>query len=219
MIAFASFQGLIRGMSDKYSYWDMGKFGAASLILARYRLAAGGYGRTVWLSPAIQDPRRWLEARLGPLMSFVEPQNRPRQVPVAVPPPPCGEQTADEGEANETLCCVLTSLPAEWIGTIDDQREWLAEAVPGGVPVPEVVAVGQPSLDDPDAAPPMHEALIWLSDQIRLSGIPSFESLEPIDPTLSNEETLHRRMRAEWKDRLAWHQARHDLASDVAVRP
>jgi hypothetical protein len=65
----------------------------------------------------------------------------------------------------------------------------------------------------------MDEVLIWTSDQIRLGGIPPFESLEPIDPTLGIEETLHRRLRAEWRDRLAWHQARHDLVADVAVRP
>jgi hypothetical protein len=62
------------------------------------------------------------------------------------------------------------------------------------------------------------EAMIWLSDQIRMGGILPFESLEPIDPTLSVEETLHRRMQAEWRDRLAWHQTRHDLASGFAIR-
>jgi hypothetical protein len=58
----------------------------------------------------------------------------------------------------------------------------------------------------------MDDALASVSDQIRLRGIPIFESLEPDNPRLDAEETLHRRMRAEWKDRLAWHRARHDLA-------
>jgi hypothetical protein len=105
---------------------------------------------------------------------------------------------------------VPIALP-ETLGTIGEALDYLVEAQPGPVPV---------SLDgDPTPDPLMDDALDWFSDQVRLRSIPPFESLEPIDPTLSVEETLHRRMQAEWRDRLAWHQARHDLASEVAVRP
>ena len=91
----------------------------------------------------IADPRGWLEARLAAIASFTahdRPQNTLKQastVDPMWPPPPCGEPpSADNGEINQTACCVPTGLPAGWIGTSDDQREWLAEAVPGGVPVP-----------------------------------------------------------------------------------
>ena len=113
-----------------------------------------------------------------------------------------------EGNDSPTACCVPVALP-EALGSVGEAVDYLVEAHPGPVPV---------SLDGNSSPDPlMDETLDWLSDQIRLRGIPPFESFE--DPTLSNEETFHRRMQAEWRDRLAWHRARHDLASDVAVRP
>jgi hypothetical protein len=164
----------------KNIYMGLGQF-EPPLRRARYRLAAGGYGRTVWLSSMIQEPRQWLETRLGPVLYFVDgpgPQNRLKQVSVMVPvwpQPPCGEQTAENGEINKTACCVPTSLPAEWIGTLDDQREWLAGAVPGGVPMPEAAAVGQLSLDDPD----LDDAAEYLGDVIqRLGGTLTLLALE-----------------------------------------
>ena len=72
---------------------------------------------------------------------------------------------------------------------------------------------------NPDPDPPIDDAVMWLSHQIRLRGIPPFESLEPVDPALSVEVTIVKRMEAEWRDCSAWHRARHDLAADVAVRP
>ena len=85
--------------------------------------------------------------------------------------------------------------------------------MPGGVPVPEVVAVGQPSLNDPDPDPLMDDALNCLSDLIWLRGILTFESLELVNSALTSEATLHRRMQAEWRDCLDWHRGRHDLGS------
>ena len=108
-----------------------------------------------------------------------------------------------EGNDSPTACCVPVALP-EALGTVGEALDYLVEAQPGPVPV---------SLDgDPSPDPLMDETLDRLSDQIRLGGIPPFESLEPVDPTLHDEEALHGRMQAEWHDRLAWHRARHDLA-------
>ena len=181
----------------------------------------------------IGEPRAWLEALLGALAHFAlmaasapeekvtfvdNPQNRRDQVikharnplqalPCAWQAPP-GPPERFDADDNPTACCVPVALP-EALGSVGEALDYLVEAHPGTLPV---------SLDgDPSPDPLMDEALDWLSDQIRLRGILPFESLEPIDPTLSTEETLHKRMRAEWRDRLAWHRARHDLTSDVAV--
>jgi putative DNA primase/helicase len=190
--------------------------------------------------PVLVDPPRRRDLEV--MLELMEPEKQTRRSAVDVPqgrrrqaPPACDlifkaaldpvpfpgdwqacQGTAEapparfEGDDSLTACCVPVALP-EALGSVGEALDYLVEAQPGPVPV---------SLDgDPSPDPLMGEALTWLSDQIRLRGISPFKSFEPIDPTLSPEETINRRMQAEWRDRLAWHQARHDLASDVAVRP
>jgi putative DNA primase/helicase len=108
-----------------------------------------------------------------------------------------------EGDDSPTACCVPFALP-EALGSVGEAIDYLVEAQPGPMPV---------SLEgNPGPDPLMNETLIWLSDQIRFRDIQTFESLEPVDPTLGVEETLHKRMQAEWRDRQVWHRARHNLA-------
>lgn len=186
--------------------------------------------------PVLVDPARHRDLEI--ILELIEPEMPTSQTAVDVPqvrerqaPPACDpifKPTLDpayfpspwqawdglpgrfEGDDSLTACCVPVALP-EALGSVEEVVECLVEAHPSPVPM---------SLDgDPSPDPLMDEAVTWLSDQITLGGIPPFESLEPVDPTLSVEETVRKRMRAEWRDSLAWHRARHDLASDVAARP
>lgn len=201
------------------------------LAAATYRKAGARFGQhRIEFDPArISNPRGWLEARLGRLAHFaiVEASTPPEETTVVYNREHTADQVARtvedsqtsspsageardgppkrfEGDDSPTACGVPIALP-ETLGTIGEALDYLVEAQPGAVPV---------SLEgDPDPDPLIDDTLIWLSDQIRLRGIPPFKTLELLGPKLSVEETLHRRLQAEWRDRLAWHRARHDLVS------